>query len=113
MGQSRFASPIVMAVFIPYFLVSSLFAKTMPWRNSLLPQTAIGLPFRSGANAHSTLAKKLFRSECKITRGFSCRWIASLLAIFLLFSSCFSNFSIKLFGAKTALANIPPFDKFF
>ena len=68
MGVLFFAEYTVSAVFMPYCLASSFFARTIPWRSSVLPHTAIGTPIYPRLSAVSTEAKKELQSQCKITR---------------------------------------------
>ena len=49
-------SSVTRTVLIPAFLASSDFASTMPWRSSVLPQTATAFPRRLGSSMTSTLA---------------------------------------------------------
>ena len=66
-GQIERACQTVCAVFTPAFLASWFFASTIPCLSLSLPQTAIGTSRSSGLKVHSTEAKKLSRSQCRIT----------------------------------------------
>jgi hypothetical protein len=55
------------AVLTPNFFAISFFARIMPWRFSLLPPTATGKFLSVSFDSRVTDAKKLFKSQCKIT----------------------------------------------
>ena len=55
-GHIFLASQLTIPVLIPAFFASSDFASTMPWRSSVLPQTATAFPRRLGSSMTSTLA---------------------------------------------------------
>ena len=70
-GHLDLASKIGSAVLIPNFFATSFFARTIPWRFSLSPQTATGRPKRVGLCSNETEAKKLLKSQCKIILSFN------------------------------------------